>query len=165
MLILLVGPKAAGKSHVGRVLADACGVEFVHVESIWLKWDRECRRGGVEPSIEGGLARVKEEVARALTRHPHVSVETTGASEPILAGLLALVPPEDLLLVRVWAGLETCLARFRARDSSDHLPTDEEVVRRVHALAREVSLSWNVELVNEGLSREEIVEAFRDVLS
>jgi hypothetical protein len=160
MLILLVGPKGAGKSHVGRLLTREFGVHFLHVETHWAAWAEECRRAGREPSIAGGIAYVHPFVSRALEEHPRVCVETTGASAEILEDLRSLAPPDVTLLVRVSAGLETCERRIATRDPTHHLPIDPEVVRRAHAASEALDLPFALELENEGLAEAEIVAAF-----
>ena len=35
-VILLIGPKGAGKSHIGSVLGRETGIRFLRVEPIWL---------------------------------------------------------------------------------------------------------------------------------
>lgn len=160
MFILLVGPKGAGKSHVGRRLAREFGVHFLHVETHWTEWREACLRAGVEPTIAGGIEHVRPFVVRALEEHPRVCVETTGASAEVLRDLRALAPPGDTLLVRVTAGLETCERRIAARSPTHHLPIDPDVVRRVHAASGTLELPFSLVLDNEDLSDGEIVAAF-----
>jgi len=59
------------------------GVHFFHVEPPWLAYHAECKASNREPVIAEGIAKVHPELIRALDKHVHVCVETTGASPEI----------------------------------------------------------------------------------
>lgn len=160
MLIVLVGPKGSGKSHIGRVLERHLGVHFFHVEPLWLAWHDECRAAGRAPDLAGGIARVHPRIAAALATHAHVCVETTGAAPEILADLLALRPPADRLVVRVAAPLDLCLRRIAGRDPTEQIPLSEEAIRGVHALSTAAAVAADLALENLALDEAAIVAAF-----
>jgi shikimate kinase len=58
MLVLLVGPKGSGKSHIGRILEQQLGVSFFHVEPLWMSYYAECQASGRQPVITEGIAKV-----------------------------------------------------------------------------------------------------------
>lgn len=157
MLVLLVGPKGSGKSHIGRVLERRLRVHFFHVEPHWLSYHSECAMAGCEPVISEGIARVHPLIGQALRRHAHVCVETTGASDEILRDLLALAAMESILKVRVQAPLDLCLRRIQARDASQQIPMDDERVRLVYALSESCAIQPDVLLENHGLTEDEVV--------
>lgn len=161
MFIVLVGPKGSGKSHIGRVLEHALGVEFFHVEPLWLTYHAECAAAGRAPVIAEGLARVLPKIKAALRHSEHVCVETTGASNEIRDALLALVPRASTLVVRVTAPLETCLDRIAMRDATNHIPMDAEGIRNIHRLSVAADLQPDLELYNVTLSPAEIVASVR----
>src|SRR5512134_1557953 len=103
MLILLIGPKGSGKSHIGRLLESAFNIHFFHVEPLWMKYYAECREAGREPSIGEGVRRIHPAISAALGSYRHVCVETTGASREILDDLLSLGGTSNTLLVKVSA--------------------------------------------------------------
>jgi dephospho-CoA kinase len=121
MLIVLVGPKGSGKSHVGRVLERRLGVHFFHVEPLWMAYYAACRAAGREPAIPEGIAAVHPRIAAALAAHRDVCVETTGASPEILHALLELAPPAATRVVRVTAPLDRCLERIVTRDQTPNV--------------------------------------------
>lgn len=165
MLVLLVGPKGSGKSHIGRVLERALGVRFCHVEPRWMAYHAECRAAGREPVIAEGIARVHPTIAEELRESEHLCVETTGASPEILNDLLSLASPSETLLVRVAAPLELCLERIRERDRTHQIPMDPDGIRTVYERSVAADLSSALTLENTALSEEEIVDAFRAHLS
>jgi chloramphenicol 3-O-phosphotransferase len=164
MFIVLVGPKGSGKSHIGRILEHALGVEFFHVEPLWLAYYAECAAAGREPIIAEGLERVLPKIRAALQESEHLCVETTGASREILDALLTLVPRVSTLVVRVTAPLETCLDRIAVRDATDHIPMDAEGIRNVHRLSVAADLQPDLELYNVTLSPAEITARVRGLL-
>ena len=164
MFVILVGPKGSGKSYIGRILEARLGVHFLHVEPLWKAYHRDCEANGRQPVIAEGIARVHPVIARALA-HSHVCVETTGASPEILDALLSLMPRSEILMVRVTAPLELCLQRILARDQTDQIPVETDVVRRVHALSESLRLDADVTLDNVQLAEDEIVKSLEHALS
>jgi chloramphenicol 3-O-phosphotransferase len=159
MLILLVGPKGSGKSHIGRLIETHLGAPFVHVEPWWMAYHAECAAAGRKPTIAGGIEYVHPRIAAVLAAHRRIVVETTGASREILDGLLALVPEGARLVVRVRAPLEVCLARVASRDQANQIPMDADGIREVHVLSEALDIPADLELVNVGLSDEQLLAA------
>ncbi len=160
MLILLVGPKGSGKSHVGKLLESALGVQFFHVEPHWLAYYDECARAGREPSIAEGVRRIHPMIAEALETNRHISIETTGASREILDDLLSFRARHPVLLANVHAPLSVCLHRIATRDPSRQIPMDEGGIRQVHELSEALDLDFDVALDTTDLSDTDIVSGF-----
>jgi len=165
MLILLVGPKGSGKSHIGRLLERELGVRFFHVEPLWMDYRASCREEGREPDIVEGVTRIHPHIDAALDAHSRVCVETTGASPDILNDLLRLGTRHGLVSVRIRASLETCLARIEARDPTHQIPMDREMIRKVHVLGENLAMDFDVTIDNEGADESEVVDRIRSVLA
>jgi len=165
MLILLIGPKGSGKSHIGRTLEARFGVHFFHVEPLWLEYYAECKASNREPVIAEGIAKVHPVLIRALEKYAHVCVETTGASPEILAALLSLRPHEETIVARVSAPLEVCLRRVSSRDQTYQIPMEMETVRKVHGLSESLQLRSDITLNNVALTESEIAELFESALT
>lgn len=164
MLIVLIGPKGSGKSHIGRLLETRLGVHFFHVEPHWMDYFDDCDRRGVERSIGGGIEHVHPVLEEGLGRHDRICIETTGASREILDDLLSFEAVGPLRLIRIEAPLEVCLERIRRRDPTHQIPMDEAGIRRVYALGRELDLDFDLVVENVSLSEEEIIRRLRPVL-
>ena len=165
MLVLLVGPKGSGKSHIGRLLEAHLGVRFFHVEPLWMAYHAECRAAGRPPVLAEGIARVHPRIAQALREHEHVCIETTGASPEILVDLLSLAPEPERLVARVEAPLELCLERIVSRNPTHQIPMDLEGVRQVHALSESLALRADLVVENSDLPEAEILARFREALN
>jgi shikimate kinase/limonene-1,2-epoxide hydrolase len=164
MLIILVGPKGSGKSHIGRVLEKHLGVFFFHVEPLWMRYYSERQASGRQPVISEGIARVHPQIVDALRDHKHVCVETTGASAEILKDLLSLNPSRTVV-ARVSAPLELCRERIANRDPTHQIPMDGESLRKVYTLSQSSQLDPHLTLENVQLTEAEIVSRFRDFLT
>jgi dephospho-CoA kinase len=164
MFILLVGPKGCGKSHIGRVLERHLGVRFFHVEPLWMAYLSECREAGRLPVITEGIALVHPEIRGALAEHGTMSVETTGASQEILDGLMALRPREKMVVAKISAPVDVCLQRAEARDPTQQIQMDPDTIRTVNAMSDAAWVDADLQLKNEDLSDEAIVAAFRPYL-
>jgi len=164
MLVLLIGPKGSGKSHIGRLLEARLGVCFFHVEPLWMAYYEECTRDARQPMIAEGITRVHPAIAAALERHQHVCVETTGASPEILDGLLHLGKQAGLLLARVKAPLSLCMERIMSRDQTCQIPMEPDKIRRVYELGESLDLPFAIELENIALTDEQVLEPFSLIL-
>lgn len=159
MLVLLIGPKGSGKTHVGRVLERRLGVHFFHVEVHWLAYHQACREAGRRPQIGEGVARIHPLIAQALRQHEHVCVETTGASEQIVSDLIAMAAGGRALKVRLRASMASCLRRIESRDGSQQIPVEPQHIRAIHLISEAGAIEHDLLLDNEGLTDDEIVRA------
>jgi predicted kinase len=164
MLIVLVGPKGSGKSHIGRLLERAFGVRFLHVERLWMQYYAECERVGRPPDIAEGIGQIHPRIAEAILGDRHVCVETTGASQEILEGLLSLAPVHERIVVRVTAPLELCQERIALRDPSHQIPVPPDVVKRIFRMSLSAPAEADLTLENVGLSDSALIQHFRAVL-
>jgi shikimate kinase len=125
-VMVLYGPKAAGKSWVAQALAERLGVQHVDVDALVL----DLLAAGVQPDpADGWLAWVEQRVLAALDTHQLVSVEATGAwdSDWRLADDLEA---RGVRVLRVWVSAPKQLALRRLA---------ERTARRVPVSAQEAS--------------------------
>jgi predicted ABC-type ATPase len=164
-VLVLVGPKGAGKSTIGEILATDLGLHFLRVEPIFL--DVRAQLGASDSRLEpAGFQAVLRALRDALGLHDIICFETTGASAHVSWLLEALRQEARVLLIRVLAAPDQCLARIRARDASIHIPVSDDQIDRINAIAHTVALPWTAELDNRGpLDRTFIVSTVRSLLT
>ncbi len=161
MLIILVGARGSGKSHIGRVLEREFGVRFFEVEPLWMAYLSECREAGRLPVIPEGIALIHPEIRSALAQHGRLCVETTGAAQEILDGLVRLRPRDKVIVVKISAPAELCLQRLEAGNSTRRIPMDAEEIRKVNAMSGAAWIDADLDIHNEALNDEEIAAAFQ----
>ncbi len=163
-VLLLVGPKGAGKSTIGHLLATELGIHFLRVEPLFLAIRDDI--GAAHPEFEKrGFDAVFACVRHALAAHPIVCFESTGASTLFPSFLARLRAIAQVLAVRVCASPEQYLDRVKNRDLSIHIPVSDDRVREVNAAAEQVVLPWALELNNSGpIDPSTIIAAFRRLL-
>lgn len=132
VVLVLYGPKAAGKTWVARGLHERLGVH--HVDPDVLVGELMAR--GREPDPEHGwLADVEAAVVAALAERDAVSVEATGAwdSDWELAERLRRA---GVRVLTIWldAPLDETLRRLRTREAG-RVPVTERDARAIHAAA------------------------------
>lgn len=148
-LVVLVGPKGAGKSTIGAFLAVELGIRFLRVEPLFL--EVRGRLGASHPEYEQrGFEAVLAALRHALASDETVCFESTGASEHFGWLLSELREVARVHLVRVVATPAQCVERIRGRDASIHIPVSDDDVERVNALAARVVLPWSAEVDNGG---------------
>jgi shikimate kinase len=163
-ILLLVGPKGAGKSHLGTLAEARLGARFLRVEPIFQEVQRNSTATGTARDAEG-YGRVLEAVAEALAAHDLVVLETTGASPALPLFLEGLRGLGRVRLVAVRAPLDRCLERVRSRDQSVHIPVSDQRVTEINALAAQVELPWDLVLDNGGPAPEaELLAGLRRLL-
>ncbi len=148
----LIGPKGAGKTHIGRVIEAGTGIPFLHVEKIWL----ELQKGG-----DGwdAVARAAEDL---LQTHDQILMESLGLTTGFTCLVQTLAEKHCLRFVKVFAPSEVCLQRIARRNPLDHIPHSSEEIKKYNLQAAGVSLPWQLELVNyPPLRAESILEAWR----
>jgi len=160
MLILLIGPKGSGKTHVGRLLESKTGVHFFHVEPLWMQFHADCVAAGRPVDIPEGISRIHPQISASLESHEHVCVETTGASPEILRDLLEIGERSGVVLVRVAAPWKLCTQRIEERDPTYQITVDPEMIRKAYDLSVALELPYDVSLDNIALSDGEIMKAF-----
>lgn len=138
-VIMLIGPKGSGKTHIGTVLGKMTGVKFLRVEPIWL---------GLNEG-EDGWALVESAIDDSLKHTNIVIIESLGGSQGFERLRCNLERKYTLRYVRIVASLTVCLERVRTRNSRDHIPVSEENVEAYNRIAAEVTLPWDFELRND----------------
>lgn len=152
ILYMLIGPKGSGKTHVGMLVHRYTDVHFLHVEPIWL---------ALAPS-EDGWQKVEAAVDAAFRTHDQVMIESLGAGEGFEAFYRSLAAKYPVKMIRVFADLDTCLARVRTRSSTDHIPVSDDKVAEYNRIAAGVTYPWVLEIDNnQPASDDTILAAIR----
>lgn len=157
-VVLLLGPKGSGKTHVARVLQTALGLHFVDVEPLWLDYYRQCREAGTPPSLREGQARIRPLLEQGLREHGRIVVETTGAAPEILDDLQSLDPARPPLVVRLHAPVDVCLDRIARRSQRAQISMDEAAIREVHRLSEACALDSALTLDTTASSDAEMAD-------
>jgi shikimate kinase len=164
-VVVLLGPKGSGKTHVGTLVERELGVRFLRVEPIFLEHQRTSPLAG-RARDAGGYAKVAAAVADLLARAPCVALESTGASPAFAPFLAALRARWPVTVVAIRAPLDRCAARVRTRDPVPHIPVSDERLAAINAAAAEVRIPCDLEIDNGGPAPErEILDAFRRLLA
>jgi shikimate kinase len=145
-IILLVGPKGAGKSTLGEALARALPIAFLRVEPLYLDVMRtHTHVDGVELERRGFDA-IRHAIDDLARHNPIVCFESTGTARVFFGFLHQLRERYAVYLVRVTAPASICLERVRSRSSSNHIPVSDERVQEINRIAAAVALDWHLEL-------------------
>lgn len=148
-VVILVGPKGAGKSTIGHFLATELGIHFLRVEPLFLALLDEMEASN--PAFERrGFESVFEALSEALAQYDVVCFESTGASALLGPMLDRLGHGARVIPIKVSAPPALCLERVHTRDASIHIPVSDDRVERINAMAFGVKLSWAAEIDNGG---------------
>ncbi|MBS0277161.1 MAG: AAA family ATPase [Proteobacteria bacterium] len=129
-VVIVYGPKAAGKSYLSQALERELGISHIDPDALVLEWIEQ----GHRPDPRNGwLTEIVAATKSALETHKAVSLEATGAwdSDWTLPGLLRDAGHE-VITIRLLIDHATARARLSARQET-----------RVPVSASEVERIWN----------------------
>lgn len=138
-LYILIGPKGAGKTHIGMLADRHTALRFISVEPIWL---------GLQPG-EDGWRTVEQMIDAAFTEHDNILIESLGAGEGFQRFHAALAAKYPVRFIRVYAALDTCLERVQTRDNANQIAIPLEQVAAYNRIADQVHYDWALELHND----------------
>ncbi len=164
-VIVLVGPKGAGKSTIGDLLEHRLGIRFVRTEPLFLAVHDAL--GGSHPDYERrGFEAVSEALKKELATADTICCESTGASRYTQWLLDTLGESATVLPIRVVADNAQCVDRIHHRDATIHIPVSDDRIAQINAVAMKVQLPWVAEIDNQGLFEPDaIVQLVQTVLT
>ncbi len=154
-LYMLIGPKGSGKTYIGRLIAKNSLAVFVEAERIWLNLQ----------DGQSGWQAVEEQIDREFSGNDRVFVESLGAGDEFRAFYTSLKAKYLTKMIRISAGLETCLKRVQERGARDQLPIPLGKVAEYNEIAAAVEFDWVLEIDNEGPAAEaDILAAIKKIM-
>ena len=163
-LIVLVGPKGAGKTTIGQLLEARLGIPFIKVEPVYLQV--RAALGPEHPDLERqGFQAFLDELTAALATNETICFETTGASAYTSWLLTELSRQAVILPVQVLVDPSQCLERIHRRDASLHIPVSDDAIEQINAVACQVVLPWAATIDNrDDLDETAILETISILL-
>ncbi len=159
-VFLLVGPLAAGKSHVGSLIERNFGVPFFDYEEIF------AREQNANP--EGYLARAEQIAESAifefLKNNGRMCFENTMDRSYSTEILKKLQQIADVRVIYVHAPLGLTLERLGRRASSTHVRWTPEEVKRIYEASEGLGLKYDLVLQNTELSDEDLLRQIRPTM-
>jgi shikimate kinase len=153
-LYMLIGPKGSGKTTIGALIDAHTDMHVIRVEPIWLSLQ----------AGEDGWRKVEATIDAAFARCDKVMIESLGAGDAFRAFHASLKRKYMLKMIRVYADLDTCLARVKRRDSADHIAVSDDQVEQYNRIAAGVVYDWDLEIDNNGPASDADVLAAIDRL-
>jgi shikimate kinase len=160
---ILIGPKGAGKSHIGELAEARLGIPFLQVDDIALRvYDDK------HPTQENYLAvlfgAIEDAVRGALKTSDAIIFESLGLTRPFDRMLSNLKQDFTVQLISVRASAATCMTRSRNSASEHPEPFQEETVTELNKIVAGTNHDFAAEIVNDDASDKEIVEAIRSTI-
>lgn len=147
-IILLVGPKGAGKTHIGMDLARMFGADFLRVEKIWQDMSPDKMEFDSPAFMAEGIRRTLIAVSERLRGNDTVILESSGAFDQFPDYLAALRGMGRVCLVSVRAPIDQCLARIKTRDQSLHVPVPEDEIIKLNRRSESANMDWDLIITN-----------------
>lgn len=106
-LFILVGPKGAGKTHIGTLVNAQMAIKFLPVEPIWIDYLKN------KAKDRDGWDIVEEEINRVFESNDKVMIESLGAGEGFARLHKSLKNKYQIKFIKVESALDKCLERVR----------------------------------------------------
>lgn len=155
-VVVLVGPKGSGKSHIGKLLDQHTEMSFLSVEPLFMSvQDLNDGYGKVEKAVDG-MFQVSDTVV----------IESLGAGPGFESLKSSLSQKYKMYYIRILTDLDKCLDRVRRRNPEGHIPVPMELVEKYNKLSAQVELDWSATIDNNGpATTEEILRVVQGVVS
>ncbi len=150
---VLVGPLAAGKSHIGKLIERDFGIPFFEYEDIFIKEQRKNPVGYLsraEPTAEVAILNF-------LNREGRICFENTMARPYALEILNEIQQIADVRIIYVHTSFELALKRLQRREKSTHVSWSQEEVKDIYRRSESLSLDYDLVLHNDNLSDEQML--------
>lgn len=138
ILYMLIGPKGAGKTHIGTLVNEQTEIAFLRVEPIWM---------GLQPG-EDGWKKVEAAVDMLFQIYSKVMIESLGIGEGFHRFHASLAEKYSIKMIRVYADFKTCLKRVKNRNKVDQIAISDEKVAAYNQAAAAVRYDWDLEIDN-----------------
>jgi predicted kinase len=163
-VIILIGPKGSGKSHIGRLMESGLNIPFFSVEPLFLALmnDPQAMKGDF---IRGGFMQVEATIHERLKKDDSLVFEATGLTPYFETLLVNLESQYRVTKVKIEAPIELCLSRIRQRDTSVHIPVSDEMISHIHNASSTVELEFDLVIDNASATTETILEHMSQVMN
>ena len=156
--VLLHGITGSGKTHIGKILADAFAIRFIESEAIFATLQKE----GIttDENQQRGFDILEKNIEQALSEHKSVCFEITvftPYSSKLVNNLRNKYAVEK---IRVFAPNEVCLSRIRSRQSDRHINILEDKIIEINRLSNAQELDAKLMIINNNLTAADIQTLF-----
>ena len=151
---MLVGPKGAGKTTVGKLLMKSiCGVFFFEVERVFIREFADSVNGAMHRSFN----KIESELKELEKLHQTVVMEATGAGGEFDSYMTQYRKIfSAVFLVQISSPSQVCLDRCISRDPTGQILISEAQTRSHNAVAAGVVLPWDLQIDNGAAVLDEV---------
>lgn len=147
-LLILVGPKGSGKSHIGRELEKLFQIKYVRIESVWQEL-KVVRTDFLSPEYIREGRKLTLDLIRDSLKSGHVCIEASGVGDDWDQYVSDLKKITDVLFIKIICSLKECRRRASVRDQSLQVPISDELFEDINRKAQSVELNWSA-VINNG---------------
>lgn len=163
-LLVLVGPKGSGKSHIGRELEELFQIKYVRIEAIWQEL-KERRADFLSQDYIREGRQLTLDLIQSHLKDKHVCMEATGVADDWDEYVANLKSMADIFFIKVTCSLDECKKRALGRDQSLQVQISDTLFDDINTKAAGVQLDWAAVINNEPfISRDELSSVMQPVL-
>lgn len=165
-IILLIGPKGSGKTHLASLAAENLDVHCIPADSIWLRIDDERELSG-EEYTKARLSRVYAAINAEFLQTSSVILESTGTASWFNEFLSRLKSFGEVILIKVDAPEDVCLQRIRRQSQLEGIEVPEEQIKRINQISRNLEMNWDASFNNndDESNEKQFIDMLKNILS
>lgn len=147
-LLVLVGPKGSGKSHIGRELEALFQIKYVRIEAVWQELKKR-RADFLSPDYIREGRHLTLDLIRSHLKDRHVCIEASGVADDWDEYVTNLKSMADVIFIKVICSLDECKKRALGRDQSLQVQISDDLFDQINEKAAHIELDWAGIINNE----------------
>lgn len=161
---MFIGPKGAGKTHIGTLMEEHFQIPFVRVED-WALSVKGDRTIDDESYLREAFYVIEKGIIQMMKTNNHLSIESTGVTHYFDLMLGRLKTKYVVVMIGVKANLLTCAQRIKERDQEGHIPVSESELARINQISSVKEFEFDHVIENENKTDEELAVELEKILS
>lgn len=151
ILCLLVGPKGAGKTHIGTELQKQEILHFFSVEPVWVG---ELKKNTSHDQINEIII---QEIHKLFKLYDILCIEALGIGQQYHQLTTEMMAHYKVVYIRVQTNLDLCIQRIQSRDQSVHINVPLEQIRMYNEMVQNTKFDWDLIVNNTDTPIENII--------
>jgi dephospho-CoA kinase len=162
-IFILIGPKGCGKSFIADLFDKYFQVHFVRAEN----WAREIIKDR-DPEDENYIGEYFEIIEKVIRNHMNhydeVVFESTGITPYFDALYNQLKSIYHIILIKIEADPQLCLARVRTRDQGIHIDVSDDLVKKINQEVARKNILCEFYIENSNATEEELRQKIEEIV-
>ena len=162
VVYLLIGPKGAGKSYIGRLMKKELGIAFLSVEEFFIRNLSNPKEFNEKENIKV-WQEIEDAIDKKLKKVDKISLESVGLFDSFQNFFKRIDAKYKVNLIKIETPLELCYQRIAGRDIEKHVKFSRENTQKINELSIQGKYKFNLVIPNSKISNTEIIKRIKKI--